>query len=125
MLHKGETTAGYVSHAPEWEGLTDHLPIWSTYATHASTKSSQTGCAAESTLVTARQKVDEFVESMEKYDDEHPCPTDLSTMGAIQEYMRNLETHAALKVKQLYRRAGQEERQSSHKDGWSPVFIGY
>ena len=72
-----------------------------------------------------QKKVDEFVESMEKYDDEHPCPTDLSTMGAIQEYMRNLETHAALKVKQLYRRAGQEERQSSHKDGWSPVFIGY
>ena len=62
---------------------------------------------------------------MEKYDHEHACPTDLSTIDAIQEYMRNLETHAARKVKQLYRRAGQKERQSLHKDGWSPVFIGY
>ena len=63
--------------------------------------------------LTDRQKVDEFVESMEYYDDEHPRPTDLTTMDAIQEYMRNLETHAAQKVKQLHIRAGKEERPSA------------
>ena len=42
-----------------------------------------------------------------------------------QEYMRSLESHAERKVKQQYRRAGHKEHQSSHKDGWSPVFIGY
>ena len=63
--------------------------------------------------LTDRQKVDKFVESMGKYDDDHPCPTDLSTVDTIQEYMRNLESHAEQKVKW----AGQEERQSSRKDG--------
>ena len=134
VLHKGEPTsialtAGYVSHAPEWEGITDHWPIQSTYATHSPAQSVPKQEVPQKVhwelKLTGRQKVDEFVESMEKYDDEHPCPTDISTMEAIQDYMRNLETHAARTVKQLYRRAGQEEQQSSHKDGWSPVFIGY
>ena len=57
--------------------------------------------------LTDRQKVDKFVGSIKKYDDEHPRPTYVSTIDAIQEYMHNLETHAAWKVKQLYRRAGQ------------------
>ena len=69
--------------------------------------------------------MDEFVECMDKFDDNHPCPTEISSMEAVQEYMRSLESHAAQKVKQLCRRAGQKETQSSHKDGWSPVFIGY
>ena len=46
-------------------------------------------------------------------------------MAAIQEYMSSLETHATQTVKQHYHRARQEEQRSSHKDGWSPVFIGY
>ena len=126
VLHKGEPTsiaftAGYVSHAPEWEGLTDHWPIWSTYATHSPAHAVPKQAVPQKVRwelkLTDRQKVDEFVESMEKYDDEHPCPTDISTMEAIQDYMRNLETHAARTVKQLYRHAGQEEQQSSHKDG--------
>ena len=40
ILHKGDNqdvafTERYVTHAPEWEGLTDHWPIWGTYAVHA------------------------------------------------------------------------------------------
>ena len=31
----------------------------------------------------------------------------------------------ARKMKQLYLRAGQGEQRCSHKDGWSPIFIGY
>ena len=39
VLNKDEPTSikfaeGYVSHALEWEGLTDHWPIWSKYAIH-------------------------------------------------------------------------------------------
>ena len=49
--------------------------------------------------LTDKQKVDEFVESMEKYDYKHPCPTGTSTMTAIQEYMSSMETHAARTVK--------------------------
>ena len=45
--------------------------------------------------MTDRQRVDKFGDSMEKYNDEHPCPTVISTMEAIQDYMRNLEAHAA------------------------------
>ena len=52
-------------------------------------------------------------------------PTEISSMEAVQEYMHSLESHAAQKVKRLHRRAGQKENQSSHKDGWSPVLIGY
>ena len=62
---------------------------------------------------------------MEKCDDKHPCPTETSTMVAIQKYMRSLETHATRTVKRLYRWAGQKEQQSSHKDRWCPVFFGY
>ena len=134
MLHKGESisiafTAGYVSKTPEWKGLTDHWPILSTYAIHnhgqAVPKQAVPQKVRWEHKLTDRQKVDEFVESMKNYTDEHLCPTNISTMGAIQDYMRELESHAARMVKHLYRSAGQEQPHSSHKNGWSLVFIGY
>ena len=118
-----------MSHAPEWEGLTDHCPIWSKYAIHNPAQSAPKQANPQKVhwelKLTDRQKVDEFVESMENYDDEHPCPMDKSTMASIQEYMRSLESHATRTVKRLYRRAGLEEQRSEHKDGWSLVFISY
>ena len=62
---------------------------------------------------------------MVRYDDAHPCLINTSPIEAVQEYMRSLEIHAAQNVTQLYRRARQEDNKSSHKDGLSPVFIGY
>ena len=134
VLRNGEPTSikfaeGYASHAPEWEGLTNHWPIWSEYDTHSVAQSIPKQSTPQKGRwefkLTDRQKVDEIVESMEKYDNEHPCPTDTSTMAAIQKYMSSIETHAAPTVRRLYRRAGKEEQRSTHKNGWSPVFIGY
>ena len=44
VLHKGKPTSikfaeGYVSHATEWDGLTDHWPIWSKYTIHSPAQS--------------------------------------------------------------------------------------
>ena len=126
MSHKGETTsiaftAGNKGHAPKWDWLTDHWPIWSTNAIHSSEKIVANKAVPQKVRwelnLTDRQKVYEFVESMEKYDDIHTCPTDLSKMDTILEYKRNLERHHARKVNQLYRRAGQGKRQCSHIDG--------
>ena len=75
--------------------------------------------------LTDRQKVDEYVKYMEKCNYAHPCPTEASTIDAVQEYTRILKRHVARKGKQPYQRAEQDERRSSHKVRWSPVFIGY
>ena len=74
--------------------------------------------------LTYRQKVNKLIECMKQYDDAHSRPTETDTTEAVQEYMRNLEKHTSQKLKQIYRRAGQEDHQSLHKDGWSLVFIG-
>ena len=75
--------------------------------------------------LTDRQKVDEFVEHMERYGTDRPGPTADSSLTDVMKYMNDMQQQMARKVKQLYLRAGQGEQRSSHKDGWSPVFIGY
>ena len=134
ILHKGDNhdvafTEGYVSHAPEWEGLTDHWPLWGTYAVHAPAqkvpKQAEVQKVRWELKLTDRQKVDEFVEHMERYGTDRPGPTADSSLTDVMKYMNDMQQQMARKVKQLYLRAGQGEQRSSHKDGWSPVFIGY
>ena len=114
MLHKGEATrikvfAGKESHAPEWKGINDHWPIWSKYAVHnpaqkVQKQAGQQNVRWEFNLIN-RQNVEQLVECMEKIDDNSPCPTVISLIEAVKKHMRSLESHAVLKVKQLYRRA--------------------
>ena len=72
-----------------------------------------------------RQKVYEFVEHMKRYGTERMDPMDISSLDDVMEYTKDMKQQMARKVKQLYLRAGQGKTRSLHKDGWSPVFMGY
>ena len=74
VLHNGEPTIieftkGYVSHATEWEVLTDHWQIWSKYDIHSPAQSTPKQSTPQKVRwelkLTDRQKVDKFVENME------------------------------------------------------------
>ena len=82
ILHKGDShdvafRDGYVSHAPEWEALTDHWPILGTYAVHSPAqkvpKQAEVQKVRWELKLTDRQKVDEFVEHMERYGTDRPA----------------------------------------------------
>ena len=104
-------------------------PTWATYAVHAPAQKVPKQEVQQKVRwelkLTDRQKVDEFVEHMERFGTERLGPTEDSSLDAVMEYMKDMQHQMARKVKQLYLRAGQGESQSSHKDGWSPIFIGY
>ena len=59
--------------------------------------------------LTDRQKVDEFVEHMERYGTERQGPTEHSNLDEVMEFMKDMQHQMAQKVKQLYPRAGQGE----------------
>ena len=133
VLHKGATDhidfmAGYTSQASEWEGLTDHRPIWGVFRVHQPLHRCPVPSVPQKVRyelrLSDRHKCEEFTESMEALL-ALPSPTDASTEEEILEYMRHIENCSSSTVKDLYNRAGQQQPRSSYKDGWSPTYIAY
>ena len=133
VLHKGspehiEFLAGYTSQAAEWEGISDHRPIWGIFKVHeplqSCPKQVRTQKVRYELRLTDKQKCDEFTEAMEAMI-QLPTPNDSNTDEEIIEYMRHLETHSGQIVRRLYTKAGQCDKRSTRKDGWSPTYIAY
>ena len=88
---------------------TDHWPTWGTYAAHALAQKVPKQAIQQKVRwelkLTDRQKVDEFVEHMERYGTEQPGPIENSSLDDVIEYMKDMQHQMARKVKQLYLRA--------------------
>ena len=120
--------AGYTSQAAEWEGISDHRPIWGVYRVHEPRQSCPKRTRPQKVRyelrLTDRHKCDEFAEAMEALL-LLPKPTDESTDEEVMDYMRMLEDHSSKTVKKLYAQSGQNKARSSWKNGWSPTYIAY
>ena len=134
VLHKGgeehiQLTAGYVSHSPLWEGITDNRPLWGVFkvcpAAQKVPKAAEARKVRWELYLTDKGKCDGFVERMEEFEQTIPKPTDESSMEEVFDYMQKMHTHISATVKSLYQRAGQLDTRGSYKHGWSPTFCMY
>ena len=118
------------SQAAEWEGISDHRPIWGVYRVHEPHQNCPKQNRPQKVRYELRltdkhkHKCDEFVEAMEALL-LVPKPTDMSTDEEVLDYMRMLEDHSSKTERKLYEQSGQNKARSSWKNGWSPTYISY